>query len=652
MSLLKQGPSRNDYLCPKYPLISPSGNEGLLNPDLCESEISNLDHLETTMKSGELYYIFATTIPNHPVPDSIECFRPATLWNGEFEKNWYQKLEGKTYKRPVNLVHYYSLPTTKQVLTRRTTRRIITDDRVKDEVYDEKWERFAKLMEYDDLLEERKETGKHGKKERRKREAHDSRNENSENASDDVDKIEDMEREVSQKLAAVIGNYGVKETVKIPSLITVGNWENINKSDEENIGQTSQQKGTERVKGNYTSANSSTHRHHRLVFHIEDLVNFKPSNLDLSDREFMNATTDILSYQKYPNFSRNKFENDWYKGRSNISTEAKHSLGTNEKVGKLIIQIPVQHGKVETVVGSPLINCRNKTYQVDILIQKNKPSGQSNVTDNITETRHTSTTVNTSNVTSSEKSTALFNNTTTNTASVPVNTFENAKRNDMTQHISLIEKLTKKLDKDLDNVLTSDETQKIDEELAKINESLVEAFLKTRVANKGHLKVIDFFLNKKTNIDNTLIYNVTHHTIKDFITTNIELTETTLVAQETVPKQIHDRLSKVINFYLNYQNGEKTSHNLVKRNVNLNAKDINAEPHENDPEKPCIQNVNRAKFYKFLKMVHVNVSNTRDSRDQIDDNIVNDKTTKFSLGNCKKYFLLPLDYDYNRLVKD
>lgn len=667
-----------------------------------EGQNSDLDHWETTIKSGELYYICATTVPNHRIPDSIECFRPATLWNGEFEKDWYQVLEGKTYKKPVNLVHYYSLPTTKQVFTRRTTRRIQIDDRIREDVYDEKWERFAKLMGYDERTEKALDKGedKEGKKKRRRRELR-QREEENESVSDDVEKIKGLEREISREWSAVVSNGELQKTINISRREQVLNATSnkVNNEDRnyvDNNRQTSQlkQKDTDQIKGD-----CSTHRQHKLLVHVEDLVNIRANSLNESDRVFINAT------RIFPTLSRSQFEIDWYNGTSNSSKEDKEINVNN--VGQLVMDIPVHHNKVETFVASISKDGLNKTYQIDILIPNNKTIDQSNSTENTNDGTKL-VTVCTKNTTwnkTIENSTATFNN--ADNECVPHNIFNNDKQ----KHISQLENLAQRVDTDLANVVMNEETQRVDEQLDTINDTLIEKtlprILQKNIQNQSYnvsdlslnnntkqasalldqgkqtndkdftttaddlietslakheaipkkiellSEAVDFFLNNHINSNITLTSKDTQNTNTDFVTANTS--ETTLKTQETVTNQLQNRLFKVIDFYLKYKR-DKSLHKLVKRNLK-NSKGNNDETIKNDPNKPCIQNVDRAKFYKFLKMVHVNVS--KPNKDEIErhgnnfnGNIVNDKTTKFSLGNCKKYFLLPLDYDYNRLVKD
>lgn len=667
-----------------------------------EGQNSDLDHWETTIKSGELYYICATTVPNHRIPDSIECFRPATLWNGEFEKDWYQVLEGKTYKKPVNLVHYYSLPTTKQVFTRRTTRRIQIDDRIREDVYDEKWERFAKLMGYDERTEKALDKGedKEGKKKRRRRELR-QREEENESVSDDVEKIKGLEREISREWSAVVSNGELQKTINISRREQVINATSnkVNNEDRnyvDNNRQTSQlkQKDTDQIKGD-----CSTHRQHKLLVHVEDLVNIRANSLNESDRVFINAT------RIFPTLSRNQFEINWYNGTSNSSKEDKEINVNN--VGQLVMDIPVHHNKVETFVGSISKDGLNKTYQIDILIPNNKTIDQSNSTENTNDATKLVTvcTKNTTLNKTIENSTATFNN--ADNECVPHNIFNNDKQ----KHISQLENLAQRLDTDLANVVMNEETQRVDEQLDTINDTLIEKtlprILQKNIQNQSYnvsdlslnnntkqasalldqgkqtndkdftttaddlietslaeheaipkkiellSEAVDFFLNNHINSNITLTSKDTQNTNTDFVTANTS--ETTLKTQETVTNQLQNRLFKVIDFYLKYKR-DKSLHKLVKRNLK-NSKGNNDETIKNDPNKPCIQNVDRAKFYKFLKMVHVNVS--KPNKDEMErhgnnfnGNIVNDKTTKFSLGNCKKYFLLPLDYDYNRLVKD
>lgn len=667
-----------------------------------EGQNSDLDHWETTIKSGELYYICATTVPNHRIPDSIECFRPATLWNGEFEKDWYQVLEGKTYKKPVNLVHYYSLPTTKQVFTRRTTRRIQIDDRIREDVYDEKWERFAKLMGYDERTEKALDKGedKEGKKERRRRELR-QREEENESVSDDVEKIKGLEREISRKLCAVVSNGELQKTINTSRReqvlnATSNDFNNEDRNYVDNNRQTSQlkQKDTDQIK-----EDCSTHRQHKLLVHVEDLVNIRATSLNESDRVFINAT------RIFPTLSRNQFEIDWYNGTSNSSKEDKEINVNN--VGQLVMDIPVHHNKVETFVGSISKDGLNKTYQIDILIPNNKTIDQSNSTENTNDATKLVTvcTKNTTLNKTIENSTATFNN--ADNECVPHNIFNNDKQ----KHISQLENLAQRLDTDLANVVMNEETQRVDEQLDTINDTLIEKtlprILQKNIQNQSYnvsdlslnnntkqasalldqgkqtndkgftttaddlietsfaeqeaipkkievlSEAVDFFLNNHINSNITLTSRDTQNTNTDFVTANTSVT--TLKTQETVTNQLQNRLFKVIDFYLKYK-GDKSLHKLVKRNLK-NSKGNNDETIKNDPNKPCIQNVDRAKFYKFLKMVHVNVS--KPNKDEMErhgnnfnGNIVNDKTTKFSLGNCKKYFLLPLDYDYNRLVKD
>ncbi|XP_026684279.1 uncharacterized protein LOC103516191 [Diaphorina citri] len=149
------------------------GNEELLNPDMGDDIASRyFFSWATTIVDDELWYRAASTVPNFRFPKEIKQFSPNTLSNGEFEKNWYQVVDGKKFRRPVNLDVYYSIPTTRQVLTRTTTlRRRITDNRMNDAVYDEKARRFCQLMGYDDAeaLVERGEEKRGNGKRRRKR---------------------------------------------------------------------------------------------------------------------------------------------------------------------------------------------------------------------------------------------------------------------------------------------------------------------------------------------------------------------------------------------------------------------------------------------------------------------------------------------------
>lgn len=101
----------------------------------------------------------------------------------------------------------------------------------------------------------------------------------------------------------------------------------------------------------------------------------------------------------------------------------------------------------------------------------------------------------------------------------------------------------------------------------------------------------------------------------------------------------------------NLQNGKHDA-KVYKRSINTTE------------EKPCLQNVNRAKLYKYLKLINVRVETTA-PKSEFEGDAQNVKENfgelrrsqsksgrKFGLGDCRKYFMLPLDYDYNQLIQD
>uniref|UniRef100_A0A8D8QXJ6 Uncharacterized protein n=2 Tax=Cacopsylla melanoneura TaxID=428564 RepID=A0A8D8QXJ6_9HEMI len=169
-------------------LATVGGNKALFQ-DNCDSHL--LEKWSTFYRDGELWYIGASTVPNFTPPSEIPRFEPDTIPGGEFEKDWYQLVEGKTYKRPVDLWAYYSIPTTARTKPTPKPVRIITDTSVNDEVYDEKAVRFCHMMEYDERqalterMKEEKEREKRKKKieerkrrRRRRRRDNEERNEN------------------------------------------------------------------------------------------------------------------------------------------------------------------------------------------------------------------------------------------------------------------------------------------------------------------------------------------------------------------------------------------------------------------------------------------------------------------------------------------
>lgn len=848
----------------------------------------------TIREDGHLWYIVASTVKNFKPPVDIPDFQPP-IYQGRFTKNWFQLVEGKTYDRPVDLAVYYSLPTTKKVLTRRTTKplRIVTDQTVHPDVYDEKMRRFRRIMGYDDgpdslldaytaraLENERKEDEALNKQHEEQRERYeaerkariekeleedfrdwkkttqttkfvrivtdrtvhpdvydekmerfkkimgyeeDEEERNKDQARDggdkgdkekdgtvnDVEEIERNKRDVREEIGRVLkggekefkgvgkekgknSERGENQEKKVRERRQVGSRERDNVGEKVNgtIGKIESEIDALETspgisynntnKNNFESKKSnlggnvedmvengtSKHRDHRLVFHVEDLIS-RNQNLDKSDTNQIRLKPQFDKNRNL-NSSRNVIEIDLYKQNESFGTSDRS--GMNGKLG-IILEIKPENKGLEN---KTIDNNKTRKYLIDIVIRRNTMHN-CNKTDNTSMTTDAiETTTNMTNTTR-VNSTIVQNTSTTDTSTFHsvYNTNVNNLATTLNQGSSNV-KIQDTRSKLTDNGKIKTHQQQEHERVQALTEQDIDKkdvqtmfqILKIFMKLSKHLKeektkseLLRNLVKWYTNEEKQLRYG------KNSNDRNEQITDS------QINRNVH---KPVANIRVENEDNkpQKQAHIIVKRNPQSDKlKGAYEKAHEKDAEdKPCIQNVNRRKFYKFLKMMHINLTKSAkdlediarkaraekearrnnpenflkkakyakfeamtlgdhqkvdldyidpiffqdssddeseyDSQDKTDNkrkdkddktktkqeeddqdtkrsdtdrhvdkdlnrasnkeridskanynkggilDKVNTITEKFSLGNCKKYFMLPLDYDYNRWVRD